>query len=201
MYFDFIDQSRLSLSEQVYLISKVWECPSDLLVYKVDPAVHYFPSVVILESNPGIKSRSPVLQVDSVPAEPRGKPKNSGVGSLSLLQQIFPTQELNQGLLHYRQILYQLSYQGSPINSLDLIKISLLMAMPDNHIFVWKSQLEVCISGLCWWLLPVQETWVRSLIPEDPTCPRATTAPQLCSRAGKLRLLSPRDKTDETQEP
>ena len=39
--------------------------------------------------------------------------KNSGVGSLSLLQGIFPTQELNQGLLHYRQILYQLNYEGS----------------------------------------------------------------------------------------
>ena len=34
-----------------------------------------------------------------------------GVGSLSLLRGIFLTQELNQGLLHCRQILYQLSYQ------------------------------------------------------------------------------------------
>ena len=33
--------------------------------------------------------------------------------SLSLLQQIFPTQESNRGLLHCRRILYQLSYQGS----------------------------------------------------------------------------------------
>ena len=32
----------------------------------------------------------------------------TGVGSLSLLQQIFPTRELNRGLLHYRQILYHL---------------------------------------------------------------------------------------------
>ena len=32
---------------------------------------------------------------DSLPAEPQGKPKNTGVGSLSLLQGIFPTQELN----------------------------------------------------------------------------------------------------------
>ena len=64
--------------------------------------------------NPGIKPRSPVLQADSLPAEPQGKPRNTGVGSLSLLQQIFPTQELNQGLLHCRQIRYQLSYQGSP---------------------------------------------------------------------------------------
>ena len=41
--------------------------------------------------------------------------QNTGVGSLSLLQGIFPTQELNQDLLHCRWILYQLSYQGSPI--------------------------------------------------------------------------------------
>ena len=40
--------------------------------------------------------------------------QNTGVGSLSLLQGIFPTQELNWGLPHSRQILYQLSYQGSP---------------------------------------------------------------------------------------
>ena len=40
--------------------------------------------------------------------------QHTEVGSLSLLQGIFPTQEVNQGLLHCRQILYQLSYQGSP---------------------------------------------------------------------------------------
>ena len=62
--------------------------------------------------NPGIKSRSPTFQEDSLTAEPQGKPKNTGVGSISLLQQIFSTQELNQGFLHHRQILYQLSYQG-----------------------------------------------------------------------------------------
>ena len=62
----------------------------------------------------GIKPRSPTLQADSLPAKLQGKPKNTGVGSLSLLQQIFLTQELNWGLLHCRQILYQLSYQGSP---------------------------------------------------------------------------------------
>ena len=44
--------------------------------------------------------------------------QNTGVGSLSLLQGIFLTQELNRGLLHCRQILYQLSYQTSP-NSLN----------------------------------------------------------------------------------
>ena len=40
--------------------------------------------------------------------------QNAGVRSLSLLQGIFPTQELNQGLLHCRWILYQLSCQGGP---------------------------------------------------------------------------------------
>ena len=44
-----------------------------------------------------------------------GKPMNIGVGSLSLLQGTFPTQEMNWGLLHCRQILQQLSYQGCPI--------------------------------------------------------------------------------------
>ena len=40
--------------------------------------------------------------------------QNTRVGSLSLLQRIFPPQGLNPGLPHCRQILYQLSYQGSP---------------------------------------------------------------------------------------
>ena len=44
------------------------------------------------------------------------KPKNTGVGSLSLLQRIFLTQESNRGLLHCRRILYQLRYQGSPLS-------------------------------------------------------------------------------------
>ena len=63
---------------------------------------------------PGIEPRSPALQADSLPAEPPGKPKNTGVGSLSLLQGIFQTQELNWGLLHCRWILQQLDYEGSP---------------------------------------------------------------------------------------
>ena len=39
--------------------------------------------------DPGIEPGSPALQVDSLPAEPQGKPENPGVGSLSLLQGIF----------------------------------------------------------------------------------------------------------------
>ena len=40
--------------------------------------------------------------------------KNTGMGSHSLHRGIFPTQELNPGLLHCRQIPYHLNHQGSP---------------------------------------------------------------------------------------
>ena len=40
--------------------------------------------------------------------------QNTGVGSLSLLQGIFPTQGSNPGLLHCRLILYQLSHKERP---------------------------------------------------------------------------------------
>ena len=97
-----------------------WKSLSCLFV----TAVHGILQATVLEwvafpfsrgsSQPRDWTRSPALQADSLPAEPQGKPKNTGVGSLSLLQGIFPTQESNWGLLHCRQILYQLSYQGSP---------------------------------------------------------------------------------------
>ena len=64
--------------------------------------------------DPEIRPDSPALQVGSLPSEPPRKPKNTGVGSHSLLQGIFPTQGSNLGLLHCRQILYCLSHQGRP---------------------------------------------------------------------------------------
>ena len=69
--------------------------------------------------NPGIQPRSPALQTDLLPTEPQGKPKNTGVGSLSLLQWVFPTQELNWGLPNLRWILYQLSSQGDTVYKTD----------------------------------------------------------------------------------
>ena len=73
--------------------------------------------------NPGIKPRSPALQVDSSPSEPPGEPKNTGVGSLPVFKGIFLTQESNWGLLYCRQILYQMSYQGSPTLSISFCKV------------------------------------------------------------------------------
>ena len=45
--------------------------------------------------------------------------QNAGVGSLSLLQGIFPNQGSNPGLPHCRRILYQLSHRGSPLEGKD----------------------------------------------------------------------------------
>ena len=76
-------------------------------------------------SQPGHGARSPAVWADSLPSEPPGKPKNTGVGSLSLLQGIFLSQELNWGLLNCRRILYQLSYPGKPICMLRIIWVNL----------------------------------------------------------------------------
>ena len=90
-------------------------CPT--LCDPMDYIVHGILQARILEwvdfpfSRGSSQPRSPTLQADSLPSESQGKPKNTGEGSLSLFQQIFLTQELNQDLLHCRQILYQLSYQ------------------------------------------------------------------------------------------
>ena len=68
--------------------------------------------------------------------------QNTGVGSLSLLQEIFPTQESNPGLPHCRQILYQLSYKGSP-------RILEWITYPFSRGFSWpRNQTRVsCIAG------------------------------------------------------
>ena len=71
-----------------------------------------FPSPVDLP-DPGTEPGSPALQADALTSEPPGKPKHTGVGCHSLLQEIFPTQGLNPGLPHCRQTLYRLSYQRS----------------------------------------------------------------------------------------
>ena len=89
--------------------------------------------------NPGIKPRSPKLQVDCLPSEPPGKPKNTGMGSLSVLQGILLTQELNWGLLHCRRILYQLNYQGMfsnfSISSSKIFFLKLLLSMVEKTLY------------------------------------------------------------------
>ena len=65
--------------------------------------------------------------------------KNTGVGGPSLLQGIFPTQESNQGLLHSRWILYQLSYQGSACESLYNLDLT----------WKWTQQGISCVESYC----------------------------------------------------
>ena len=77
-------------------------------------------------SNQGIKPRSPTLQEGSLSAEPPGKPKNTEVGSLSLLQQIFLTQE---------------SKRGSPALQAD----SLPAELPGQQSNSWNDQLPSCL--------------------------------------------------------
>ena len=71
-------------------------------------------------------------QVFHIAAEPQGKPKNTGVGSLSLLQWIFLTQELNQGLLHCRQIPYQLSYEGAGPCWVSILNTAVCTCLPQT---------------------------------------------------------------------
>ena len=116
-------------------------CPA--LCDPMDYTVHRILQARMLEwvvfPNPGIELRSPALQVDSLPAELQGKPKNTGVGSLFLLQWIFPTQESNQGLLHCRWILSQLSYQGSPLPGLEMA----LLKMTSNVCVLGSRSLSI----------------------------------------------------------
>ena len=79
-------------------------CPQDSPVKNPGVGCHFllqgiFPTQ---ELNPG--------QVDSLLYKPPGKTNNTGVGSLSLLEGNFSTEESNWGFLHFRRILYQLSY-------------------------------------------------------------------------------------------
>ena len=94
------------------LPSCVWLCATPWTVARQAPLSMGIFQARILEwvampsSRGSSKPRSPTLQADSLLSEPPGKPKNTGVGSLSLLQGNFVTQESNQGLLHCRRILY-----------------------------------------------------------------------------------------------
>ena len=103
---------------RVSLFSTPWTAACQVPLSMGFPRQEYCSGLLCLPPgdlpNPGIKPSCPALQEDSLPSEPPEKPKNTGVGSLFLLQGIFPIQESNWGLLHCRRILYQLSHKGSP---------------------------------------------------------------------------------------
>ena len=147
-------------------------------------------------ANPGIESRSPAVQADSLPAEPQGKPRNTGGGSLSLLQRVFPTEESNQGLLHCKRILYQLSYQGSLPLNLSIVYFFLLNLVHLYMLFPLKEWLllappyssvlmQNCHVSFKFWLL-LHPLWTLFL-PGRVWFHKFWNVPLLCtSHAGKF---------------
>ena len=111
--------------------------------------------------------------------------KNTGVGCHAFLQGIFPTQELNWGLLYCRQILYQLSYWGSPPNKLHTLKSlsqDLIPGEPKSRQknsqglsrFKGKHFAQVQWGGNFHWHSPFQKeprVWMRNMNPL-PTLPK-----------------------------
>ena len=70
--------------------------------------------------------------------------QNTGVGSLSLLQGIFPTQGLNPGLPHCQRILYQQKLE-----------------IPDKEYMQYKYKLFLLLVGILW-LLNFRERWISN---------------------------------------
>ena len=101
-------------------------------------------------SNPGTEPRSPALQVNSLSYEPPGKPNNIGVGSLSLLQGIFLTQEFNPGSPTLQVDSLPAKLTGKTLKKNTLIqflkviclKFSLLLLLLLSHF----SRVQLCVT-------------------------------------------------------
>ena len=144
-----------------------------------------FPSPGVLP-NLGIKLRSSTLQEDSLPAEPQGKPKNTGVGSLSLLQRIFPTQELNWGLLHCRQTLYQLNYQGSPQVLISYLFSTFVHAKSFSHVWLFATLWPVACQAPLSMGFSRQEYWSGLPCPPPGDLPQPQIKPEPSEVAGRF---------------
>ena len=83
--------------------------------------------------NPGIERGSPALQTGALLSEPPGKPQATGMGSLSLLQGIFLTQELNL---------------GSPALQVDSSPTELSEKPKESNRYYNKGRQGVGVSGL-----------------------------------------------------
>ena len=98
-----ISESRSVMSDSLepHRLYSPWNSPARILEWV---AFLFWEDLPNLE----IELRSPALQVDSLPAEPQGKPKNTGVGSLSLLQQSHPGIEPGSPALRADSLLTEL---------------------------------------------------------------------------------------------
>ena len=86
--------------------------------------------------------------------------KCTGVGCCFLLQGIFPTQGLNPGLSHCRQILYHLSYQGSPFSAKENEKVCLTFKKEVMR-KAWLVHKHLSINAF-WWSSRPWEHWTQS---------------------------------------
>ena len=86
--------------------------------------------------------------------------QNTDVGSLSLLQGYVPTQGSNPGLLHCRQISYQLNHKESPI-ILEWVAYSFSSGTSQSRI--WTG--VFCIAGRLFTNWPIREAqmWYRDM--------------------------------------
>ena len=110
--------------------------------------------------------------------------KDTEVGCHFLLQGIFPTQGSNPGLLHCRQILYLLSYKGSPLSEFSLVQFSSVAQLcptlcnPMNHSrpgLPVRHQLPGVHSNSClssWWWHPA----ISSSVVPFSSCPQSLPA-------------------------
>ena len=110
--------------------------------------------------------------------------QNTGVGSLSLLQWVFPTQVLNPGLLHCRRILYQLSHKGSPGSSKLNIKRKKFLSSIGTRTNIKRTwywvRAELVTSQPTSVLLPVKSHGWRSLVGYSPWgCEESDTTERL----------------------
>ena len=109
------------------------------------------------------------------------------MGSLSLLQRIFPTQESNRGLLHCRWILYQLSYQGSPIiwggNGTGKVTRVLVLCTPDKENEAKAAGADYV--GLDEYITKIKEGWTDVDV--------IICTPSVMAKVGQIgRILGPR---------
>ena len=76
--------------------------------------------------------------------------KNTGVGCCALLQGIFPTQGSNLSLMHFRQILYRLSYQGTFI-IVEHTELNVFFKYSQVQVLIWHSSSHAGL-GKCHYL-------------------------------------------------
>ena len=122
------------------------------------------------------------MQADSLPTESQEKPKNIGVGSLSLLQWIFPTQESNQGFLHgmWQADSLPTELSGKPLTgtqptrSCGFICLFFTRAsFPPTPAPFFPSikKFFPCSTGICMWLTMVADPELQfSVDPNKPMC-------------------------------